>query len=99
MWFKVHVGSVCRCTAIDCRAALRRSSEAYIDAKGTVVCVACYAERYAGKPADGAEACLICNDKFARPGRQTCSRKCEYRLRRQNKSHAQASAELTDANA
>jgi len=83
MWVKVRVGSRCRCKNSQCRAAFNRSAEVYLADDGTVLCISCYEGRNISAEAE--KACIICNDDWARTGRLTCSRKCEYRLGKQNR--------------
>ncbi len=95
MWVKVRVGSRCRCKNSQCNAAFNRSAEVYLADDGTVLCITCYEKRTSSS--ESAVACIICNDEWARPDRLTCSRKCEYRLRKQNRRAAKAEEAIADA--
>jgi hypothetical protein len=96
MWVKVRIGNHCRCKSGDCNATLHRSAEVYLADDGTVLCVPCHDKRH-DRDHGAEDPCIVCNDDWARTGRLTCSRKCEYRLRRQNRLEARTQEIIEDA--
>jgi len=99
VWVKVRVGSRCRCVNRECNETLNRSAEVYLAEDGSVLCLACWCKRLNDRADDDRATCIVCNDDWARDDRLTCSRKCEYRLRRQNRRDARSEEIVADASA